>query len=195
VTAASTAGQLHLFTLDQDGRVLQKSYAPGRGADREWRSLGGRFVSPIAAAVAHQRVELFALDENHRVMHRALNSGDWKVIGENIAGSLNVLTSSKGELVVLAVGDSGEILFRSPATLEWASLGAAPARELSAAFVDDLVVLAYLEEDATVLAAAWRTYPRADSHLQWQILGTVGSLANSRFSLLPRHAAENGRKT
>lgn len=192
VSVASVAGRLHLFTLEHDGHVLHKSYASGESADEKWQSIGGRFVSPVVAAVARDRVELFALDHDHRVMHRTLGSGDWKVVGEKIAGSLNAFTLPNAEIAILAVDSNGQILFSTSATPhEWKSLGSAPEGELSAGVVDNIVVLACLKEDQSILAAPWRSYPNVDSELQWQVLGTVTSIADSHFSLLERRKEES----
>ena len=45
------------------------------------------------------------------------------------------------------------------------------------------MVLAVLTEDETVIAAAWRDYPRAPRALRWHELGTINSLTDAHLSL------------
>jgi hypothetical protein len=183
IVTALAAGRLHIFQSGNNGQALYQTYVPGSSAGDQWQSLGGKFVSPIAAAVVREQVELFGLSPDGRVLHRSLDGGDWSVFGEGMAGSLSAFVSPKGEIVVIGVSRSGHILVRTLHSQDWRSLGLSPGGELGASFAGDVVVLASVEE-GTVSAAAWRGFPEIDPHLEWKVIGTPASLFQANFSLM-----------
>ena len=200
----ATAGDvLQLFSLDDTGQVLHRAM-PLEAADtapgsERWDSLGGSFVGPIAVSVDSGDVELFALSPDGGLFHKALGSDaglEWQQIGEGIAGALNVFTTPRGEIGIVAIGRDGEIHHRqfsvgsvSAVGSTWQSIGPAPRGVLYADVFDDVVVLAATADDETVTAAAWRNYPESPQELDWLALGTLDSLLDTRFSLLPAATA------
>jgi hypothetical protein len=183
IVAAVAGGRLHIFQSGNDKQVLHQVHVPGGAAGGQWQSLGGKFVSTIAATVVRERVELFGLSPDGRILHRGLDGGDWTVFGEGIAGSLSAFASPKGEIVVIGVSREGHILVRTLHSNEWRSLGQSPGGELGASFAGDVVVLASVA-DGTVSAAAWRGFPEIDPHLHWKVVGTPASLFEANFSLM-----------
>jgi hypothetical protein len=194
---------LHLFAPGKVGEVLHRVVSPDaekvtNGYGR-WTSLGGSFVWPLAVAVIGENIDLFALSGEGGVFHKALNNkakGEWKKIGEGMVGSLNTFTTVRGEIGVVAVGSNGKIQHLpwssesvSSRPPKWRSLGTAPKGALSSEVFDDVVVFAALGEDETVSAAPWRNYPERPDKLEWQALGTMNSLINARYSLLPATSA------
>ena len=202
LTVVASNDLLHLFAIGADGQVLHQavcadgSYSADAQGDTAWRSIGGRFVAPVVAAVARDSIELFGLSAEGIVAHMTLTDnsgmGEWETVGEGIAGSLNAFVSPRDEVGVVAIGRNGEILHQQwpagtskPGARAWGSLGPAPQGTLTADFIDDVLVLASLADDDTVQAAPWRNYPDQAPKLAWQVLGTLNSLHDARFSLLP----------
>ena len=200
LTVVAAGDALHLLAVDDAGRVLHQvlsaDAAQAGSGYAKARSVGGSVMAPVVAACAGDRVELFALDKEGAVFHKALSDdakGEWKRIGEGMAGSLNAFTSARGEIGVVARARDGEAM-HLPWSLEaaragspaWRSLGKAPPGALSAEGIDDVVVLAVLGDDETVHAAPWRTWPELPSKLEWKSFGTMNDLISARYSLLPR---------
>jgi hypothetical protein len=195
---ASSEDQFRLFTLDRDGGVSHKAFSRDVPQNEEWESLGGEFVGSIAAAVGPDgRIEIFGLSRDGVVSHRTLSAesagpavSDWQRIGDGIGGSLTAFTTPRGVSVVARDRD-GEVLHKlrrgnewRPAGREWQSLGAAPAGPLFAELVeDDVVVLAVLAEDESIMLRPWRNYPDAPRD-DWRSVGTINSLLESRLSLI-----------
>ncbi len=144
-----------------------------------------------------QGIELFALDKEGAVLHKSVNaagSREWQRIGEGMAGSLNAFTTPRGEIGVIALGRDGKVMYLAwsagtPRDADWRPLGKAPPGVLSAEFIDDLVVLAVLDDDEMMQAAAWPTNPEPPAKLEWRKLGAINALVSARYSLL-HHAQD-----
>ncbi len=198
LTVVATEDVLHLLAVGSDGQVMHRPIAPeavqSAPEDEKWHSLGGHVVAPVVAAAAGPDVELFALNAEGSVLHRSLNGEaghDWRSIGDGMTGSLNALTTSRGDIGLVALGHSGDVTFlpwsaghARDESAQWRSIGKAPQGVLSAEFIDDVVVLAVLSDDETVHAAPWRDYPEPPAKLEWQTLGTMNDLISARFSLM-----------
>ncbi len=194
LTVAAAGDALHLLAVDEAGHVLHQVLGPtagqaGYGAAKT-TSLGGSVVAPVVVATAGDRTELFAMDAHGAVMHRTLGEhtgGDWKRIGEGLAGSLNAFTNARGEIGLIGRGRNGDVMhlaWSAGDAKAWQSLGKAPAGALSAEEIEGDVVLAVLADDETVHATAWRDYPNVPSKLEWQAFGTMNDLISARFSLV-----------
>jgi hypothetical protein len=206
VTAAKWNGSLHLFSIERDNRVFYRVIAVGSYETDEsnGRILIGEGYVELAAIVSDQRgVELFGLTETGLVFRKAVAgaaTGDWTQVGQNmnISGPLNVIPWPQGEASIVTVESSrNEIVLLKWLTQgelsesrEWHRLCLAPPGRLSAAVIDDVLVLAILTEDERVIAARWSNYPVHPFVPEWRPLGTINSLLDAKFSLLS-HSKED----
>ncbi|MEP7328973.1 MAG: hypothetical protein ABI777_07160 [Betaproteobacteria bacterium] len=198
LTVTAAGDTLQLVAVDDAGQVMHQELGPAAGQSgysvAKAASLGGNVVAPIVAATVGDRTELFAMDAQGAVLQRTLGEhagGEWKRIGEGLAGSLNAFTTVHGEIGLIARGRNGDVMYLAwsektaqGGTPPWQSLGKAPAGAVSAEQIEDDVVLAVLADDETVHAAAWRDYPKLPSKLVWQVFGTMNDLISARFSLV-----------
>ncbi len=196
VTVVAVGDLLHVLMLDKDGRAMHQVQPTSAGQKVDaWRSLGGSFVAPLAVATRSHAIDVFGLNAEGQVFHgdlAARHDVKWERIGDGIAGSLNAFVTQRGGVSIVAVGRDGDIRHldwsaHAPAcdSSKWNSLGAAPLGALRAEVFLDVVVLAALADDETVHAASWRQCPELPDRLNWRVLGTIDSLVNARFSLLP----------
>ncbi len=198
LTMVARADELHVLAIDDAGVVQHHLMVPGDASPKagpgKVRALGGEALSAVVAAVARDQTELFALGADGAIHHRTLASDTakaWTRVGEGMAGSLNAFTTAGGEIGLVVRGRDGDAMYApwsgkasGTAAAGWRSLGTTPPGSLSVECIDDVIVLAVLDDDESVHAAPWRNHPELPSKLEWRVVGTMNALVNASYSLV-----------
>jgi hypothetical protein len=140
VVLSRKESQTEILAPTPDGRVLYRlkqdhwtNYIFPKAA---WRDLGGTITSPLASVSwAPNRIDIFALGVNGRLLHKALNYGSWlpsenswDEIGSGFTSPPEVISSTSGKLDIFCIkkdrihykrwdGSSG-----SPSKSDWKSM-------------------------------------------------------------------------
>lgn len=184
---ASAPDRIELYALDASGALAGAASARGRQAGR-WQSLGGSFVEPVTAIAGDGGTELFGVGADGTAFHRRLargrssKQGDWELIGEGVAGSLQAVGLRNGGVAVFALGPDGTVLYKrrgprrwQPAGARWLSLGSPGGVRLLADRLDgDGIGLATIGDDGALQVLLWRDFPAAEPG-PWQAQGTLES--------------------
>jgi hypothetical protein len=187
-----TGGRLTIFGFRRDGTLVCQTLIDGMQGG-PWRSLGGPFRSPIAAAAGPNDVaEVLALTDEGVLFHRSLSPNQredkpdgWERVGDKVGGSLTALSFPNGDLAVFALGQDGSIVHKRrsryewlPAGMGWQVLGNAPDSRLIAQPIGDNglggIALATATDDGSFRVAAWPDYP-VGSLNRWRDCGTLAS--------------------
>jgi hypothetical protein len=202
VAISVSDGRVHLFTLDEEGAVRQRSWAEddGPAAVGEWKSLGGRMRGNLRAVAANGTIALFATDRDGALRMRTLGGGGagrrWVDLRAPFDGVLEALADREGAVHLLLTSREGELVHSrasqdpAPDSAAWSRVDVAAGSSVRGALDNDggFVLLA-MDGSERLRLRRWGKGQWVPDGGRWEPAGTIDAALNGRAGKLTQNGA------